>query len=195
MTPETQLPPGFRLMRFDDVSSTSDEATDVLFSWAAEPEKTIRIGIATAEEARRIDDSLPQIHFTLANLYGAESRWDLASQAARRSVELEPSYSDGYGMLAVTLTHLGRLDEAMSAVEQAKQLNPHFSYIILWVEGRILSLMDRYEEAAVHAGRPGCAAGRWWGCAPCSRRYTREVGHQQHQQHQQQTGHEFVNIH
>ena len=59
-------------------------AVDVLFSWVDEPEKSIRIGIATAEEARRIDDSLPQIHFTLANLYGAEIRWDLANQAARR---------------------------------------------------------------------------------------------------------------
>ena len=123
-------------------------AIDVLFNWVDEPEKSIRIGIATAEEARRIDDSLPQIHFTLANLYGAEIRWDLANQAARRAVELEPSYSDGYGMLAATLVHLGRLDEAMAAVEQAKQLNPYFSYIILWIEGRILFLMGRYDEAA-----------------------------------------------
>ncbi len=121
---------------------------EVLFNWVDEPEKSIRIGIATAEEARRIDDSLPQIHFTLANLYGAENRWDLANQAARRAIELEPSYSDGYGMLAVTFTHVGRLDEAMAAVEQAKQLNPHFSYIILWLEGRILFLMGRYDEAA-----------------------------------------------
>ncbi len=125
-------------------------AIDVLFGWADEPEKSIRIGIATAEEARRIDDSLPQIHFTLANLYGAEGRWELANKAARRAVELEPSYSDGYGMLAVTLTYLGRLDEAMAAVEQTKRLNPRFSYIILWVEGRILFLMERYAEAAAN---------------------------------------------
>ena len=125
-------------------------AIDVLFAWVAEPEKSIRIGIATAEEARRIDDSLPQTHFTLANLYGAEGRWELANKAARRAVELEPSYSDGYGMLAVTLTYLGRLDEAMAAVEQTKQLNPRFSYIILWVEGRILFLMERYAEAAAN---------------------------------------------
>ncbi len=39
---------------------------DVLFGWADEPEKSIRTGIAAAEEARRIDDSLPQIYFTLA---------------------------------------------------------------------------------------------------------------------------------
>ncbi len=121
---------------------------DVLFNWADEPEKSIRTGIAAAEEARRIDDSLPQTYFSLANLYGAELRWELANQAARRAVDLEPSYSDGYGMLAVTLTHLGRLDEAMAAVEQSKQLNPHFSYIILWLEGRVLFFMKRYDEAA-----------------------------------------------
>ncbi len=121
---------------------------DVLFNWADEPEKSIRTGIAAAEEARRIDDSLPQIYFSLANLYGAELRWDLANQAAQRAVELEPSYSDGYGMLAVTLTHLGKLDEAMAAIEQSKQLNPHYSYVILWIEGRILFFMRRYDEAA-----------------------------------------------
>jgi len=122
--------------------------TEVLFGWADEPEKSIRIGIAAAEEARRIDESLPQIHFTLSNLHGAQSRWDLANQAARRSVELEPSYADGYGMLAVTLTHLGRLDEATAALDKAKQLNPRYSYIFLWIEGRIHFLSERYDVAA-----------------------------------------------
>jgi tetratricopeptide (TPR) repeat protein len=51
-------------------------------------------------------------------------------------------------MLGVTFTHLGKLDEAMAAIEQSKQLNPHFSYIILWLEGRILFFMRRYDEAA-----------------------------------------------
>ena len=121
---------------------------DVLFGWTTDREQSIRLGIAAAEEARRIDDSVPQIHFTLANLHGAEVRWDLAYQSALRSIELEPSYSDGYGMLAVTLTFLSRLDEAMAAVEKSKQLNPRYSYIILWLEGRILFLMGRFEEAA-----------------------------------------------
>jgi len=63
-------------------------------------------------------------------------------------VELEPSYADGYGMLAVTLIHLGKLDEAMAALDRAKQLNPRYSYIFLWIEGRIHFLSERYDVAA-----------------------------------------------
>ena len=33
-------------------------------------------------------------------------------------------------------------------MDKAKQHNPRFSYVYLWVEGRMLFLMGRYDEAA-----------------------------------------------
>lgn len=121
---------------------------EALFGWADDYEEVIRLGLAAAEEARGLDDRIPQLHFTLANLYGAELRWEEVARAARRSLELEPNYADGAGMLAVTLTFLGDLDGATDAIEKAKRLNPHYSYVFLWAEGRILYLRGRYEEAA-----------------------------------------------
>ena len=122
---------------------------DVQFRWTENREESVRLGFASAEEARRLDESLPQVHFTLANLHGADNRWELSYQSARRAVELEPSYSDGWAILAGTTTFIGDLDEAKSAIDQAMRLNPNYSYVYLWLEGRILFLMGRLEEARI----------------------------------------------
>lgn len=122
-------------------------AQEALFGWADDLDDAIRRGFEAAEEARRLDPRLPQLHLALSNLYGAQLRWEEAALAARRTVELEPSYADGLVSLAVALTFLGDLDGAANAVAKAKRLNPHYSFIYLWVEGRILYLQERYASA------------------------------------------------
>ena len=140
-----ELDPGYARARANLALTYS---MDVQFGWTDDREEWLQLGLAYAEEARRLDESLPQVHFTLAQLHGAESRWELSYQSARRAVELEPSYADGWAAVAGTITYMDRLDDAKAAIEQAMRLNPNYSYVYLWLEGRILFLMDRLEEAA-----------------------------------------------
>lgn len=111
-------------------------------------DETIKLGLAAVARARQLDERLPQLHLALGSLRGAELRWQAATKAARRSLELEPSYADGYALLSFSLTFVGDLDGARAAIERAKRLNPHYSFAYLWVEGRIHFLSQRYEQAA-----------------------------------------------
>jgi TolB-like protein len=124
-------------------------AQDALFGWATDHGDTVRRGFAAAEEARRLDDRIPQVHLTLSALHGARLEWDESAQSALRAVELEPSYADGFAMLAVARTFLGELDGATEAITAAKRLNPHYSFIYQWVEGRILYFRRHYDAAVV----------------------------------------------
>ncbi len=122
-------------------------AQEAQFGPTNELEETIQLGFAAAERAKQLDEQLPQLHLALGSLLGAEQRWQAAAAAARRSIELEPSYADGYALLSVSLTFVGDLEAAHTAIERAKRLNPHYSFPYLWVEGRIYYLSRRYGQA------------------------------------------------
>jgi adenylate cyclase len=120
---------------------------DAQFFWTDDQQRSIRLGLSAAAEARRLDEHLPQLHFALSSLHNAAARFDEGARAARRALELNPSYADGAAVLAVSLTFLGDLDGAMSAIQLAKRLNPRFSYVYIFIEGRIQFLLGHYNAA------------------------------------------------
>ena len=124
-------------------------ALDVEFLWTDDIEGAIREGLEFAGIAHELDDSLPQIHFTRGGLFLILRRHEAAVAASRRSIEVDPSYADGYGMLAHCLVYSGEPESALRAIADARRLNPRLSFIYLWVEGHALFLMGRDEEALV----------------------------------------------
>ncbi|MCK5365777.1 MAG: hypothetical protein KAR22_22530, partial [Gammaproteobacteria bacterium] len=124
-------------------------SNDVEFLWTDDIEGSIRKGLESAEIALKLDDSIPQIHFSRSNLFLILRRHEAAVAASRRSIEVDPNFADGYGMLAHTLIYFGEPESALHAIYEAKRLNPRFSYIYLWIEGHALFLMGRDKEALV----------------------------------------------
>lgn len=100
-----------------------------------------------ADIALELDDSIPQIYFTRSNIFLVQRRHDAAVAEARRSVEVDPSFADGYGILAHSLLYLGEPENALRAIANARRLNPRLSYVYLWIEAHALYLMGRDEEA------------------------------------------------
>jgi len=123
--------------------------TEVNFGWASNREESIRLGLENADKALALDDSIPQIYMTRSLLYLAQHQHRAAIEAAQRTVEVHPSYHDGYATLAFIGSFSGEYDRAMKALERAKQINPQGFVIYLAVEGRILFLNRQYEEAVV----------------------------------------------
>jgi len=121
--------------------------SEVNFNWTDNREESIRLGLEYAARALELDDRIPQIYLTRSMLYLAQRRYDAAVEAARRTIEVHPNYADGHAALAFVLSYTGFNKEALSAIRQAKRINPQYSYIYLAVEGRILFLLGRYEEA------------------------------------------------
>jgi tetratricopeptide (TPR) repeat protein len=76
-----------------------------------------------AMQALKLEPGSAEVHATIAGIYHPW-REDLAEQAARRAIELDPASHAGQGNLAAALWGLGRLDEAERHAREAVRLKP-----------------------------------------------------------------------
>jgi tetratricopeptide (TPR) repeat protein len=79
---------------------------------------------AAATKALELDDKSAAAHTALAHLLLHEWEWSSAEQHFRRAIELDPNYTLAQHWYALCLTALGRTDEAVKAMERARQLDP-----------------------------------------------------------------------
>ncbi len=122
-------------------------ATEVNFFWSGNREESIRLGLEFADKALALDDSIPQIYLTRSILYLSQRQHQTALEAARRTIEVHPNYADGQVTLAFIQSYSGKLEPALESLARAKQFNPQGTGVYLAIEGRILFLLGRYEEA------------------------------------------------
>jgi len=123
-------------------------STDVNFNWTPDREQSIQSGLEYAKKAMELDDSIPQSYLTRSVLYLSQRRYDAAIEAALRTIEVHPDYVDGQASLAFILSFSGQPERALEAIHRARQINPQGSGVYLSIEGRILYLLERYQEAA-----------------------------------------------
>ena len=79
--------------------------------------------LEAALNALKLEPGSAEIHATIAGVYHPW-RDDLAEQAARRAIELDPASHGGQGNLAAALWGLGRLEEAEKYAREAVRLKP-----------------------------------------------------------------------
>ena len=101
--------------------------------------------------ALKIDDTLAEAHASLGYcLANYDWNWSAAQREFKRALELRPGYATAhhwYGLLY--LAAMGRLDEAISELQQALELDS-LSLPIGSNIGLLLYLARRYEEALDH---------------------------------------------
>ena len=123
---------------------------DVVFRYDTDSADNLRQGMKAAEDALRLDDDIPQVHFALGVLNLALRRYEDALAAARRAVEIDPNYADGHALVAQVSAHGGDLEEGLAAIHRAKTLHPRLPFSYLWIDGHLLFLQGRYTEALPH---------------------------------------------
>jgi hypothetical protein len=105
--------------------------------------------IAAAKKAVELDDSLSEAHRALAfaSFYWT---WDFsgAEHEFKRAIELDPKDPTAHHWYATSLLVLSRFPEALSQIEQARQLDPS-SVSILSDKAMILFYAHRGEESSV----------------------------------------------
>jgi TolB-like protein/Tfp pilus assembly protein PilF len=99
------------------------------------------------KRALELDETLAEIHVTLANDFYGE--WNLAESTRefQRALELNPNYApahQGYGRRNLLL--MGRLDEALAHLKRAQELDP-LSLIINSDIGTFYFFMGQYDRA------------------------------------------------
>ncbi|HEY6187726.1 MAG TPA: protein kinase [Pyrinomonadaceae bacterium] len=101
-----------------------------------------------AIKALRIDETLAEARASLAYaMNGYDWDWKSAGAEFKRAIELKPNYATAhYWYATVHLAALGKLDEAISEMTEAKELDP-LSLIINTNLGWIYYFARRYDDA------------------------------------------------
>lgn len=109
-----------------------------------------------AMQALKLEPGSAAVHATIAGIYHPW-REDLAEEAARRAIELDPASHAGQGNLGAALWGLGRLEEAEKHAREAVRLKPgQISYranlaLILKDQGRIDEARSLYRGLIAEA--------------------------------------------
>jgi adenylate cyclase len=93
------------------------------FHWNQEPQNLER-AFELAQKAVVLDDSLPDAHALLGQIYMQKKQPEQALAEAERAIALDPNYADSYAVLAEILSLVGRPQEAIGMAEKALRLDP-----------------------------------------------------------------------
>jgi serine/threonine-protein kinase len=100
-----------------------------------------------AQKALAIDDGLPEAHTSLGFVkFNYEFDWAGAEREFKRAIELNPNYATAHQFYSACLNSQGRIDESLSEVNRALELDP-LSMAINWHRGTILYFAHRNDEA------------------------------------------------
>jgi TolB-like protein/DNA-binding winged helix-turn-helix (wHTH) protein len=104
-----------------------------------------------AGRALQLDPDLAEAHVALAAVHRfQEYDWDTVIRESLRALELNPSLDIPHLYLAVAYFHLGLLEEAESAIEAARQLNPENRVEPLEILGAVNLFAGRTLDAVGH---------------------------------------------
>lgn len=122
---------------------TSDYASD----------NCVPLGMAAANKAVAQDENSSEAYTALAACsFWLTWEWDTAITAARRAIELNPSYSLAHFYLAHTFSNLSRHDEAEEEMRRANDLDP-YSVHLRAIHGQMLYQAGCFDAAAIAARR------------------------------------------
>ncbi len=104
--------------------------------------------LGAALQAQRLNDALPEVHFSLGNVYNASGKTVEAIAELKRALELAPNSDDGYRGLGKAYLTLGQKDQALHAYQKAVEINPYY-----WVNynaiGQAYSELGEYDKALI----------------------------------------------
>ena len=102
--------------------------------------------LGAAQQAERLNSNLPEVHFSLGNIYTASGKGSEGVSELKRALQLAPNSDDGYRGLGKAYLALGQRDLALQAYQKAIELNPYY-----WVNynyaGQAYSNLGEYDKA------------------------------------------------
>jgi serine/threonine-protein kinase len=82
--------------------------------------------IAAAQQAERLNENLPEVHFTLGSTYAASGKYSEAIAELKRAISLAPNSDEGYRRLGSAYLNAGQNAQAIEGFQKAIQLNPYY---------------------------------------------------------------------
>ncbi len=84
--------------------------------------------LLAAEQARKLNPSLPEVHFALGSVYSETGRNAEAVSEIKQALDLSPNSDNGYIRLGRAYLATGQKEPALNALKKAVQLNPYYWY-------------------------------------------------------------------
>lgn len=139
------------------------------FAWRAltmagdmDPKLAFPLARAAVQHALALDPALPEAHAGHGYiLFWHDWNWRGAEQVLQQAIRLGPLVPDGHFAYANLLNSLGRFDEALAQMRQARELDP-VSPLINTVEGACLAAAGRFEEAGTRIAHALEVAPEFW---------------------------------
>jgi TolB-like protein/Flp pilus assembly protein TadD len=120
---------------------------DVYFGSSKSPRKSLKEASKLAQKAIALDESYPNSHGLLANIYGLQRHHEKAIAQAERMVALAPNTADSYWFLGLQLFYGDRKEEAVQSLEKLIRLDPKGPGLYFSILALAYSVSGRYEEA------------------------------------------------
>ena len=99
-------------------------ARGLVYVYTGEPTE----GIAYIDRAIRLDPAQQQYRHFLGTAYFVAGNYDTAAAVFKERIAMTPKTDLSRALLASTLGHLGRLEEARQIWRELKEINPRYSY-------------------------------------------------------------------
>ena len=115
--------------------------------WAEDPEKTLSLAVDYAEKALSLDNTSPHILWAHGYSYLFKKEYQKAIDSLEKAIHIAPSYADGYALLALINSNLGRYEQAAEQIRKAMVINPVYTFEYPYLLGRALYGARRYEQA------------------------------------------------
>ncbi|HET7850557.1 MAG TPA: winged helix-turn-helix domain-containing protein [Pseudolabrys sp.] len=124
----------------------------VPYGWSDNPTADLQEGTNAALTAIRLDERNVYSHYALAIVSVFAERFDQSISAARKAIEISPSFALGHLVLGMALLFSGQAAEAIPPLEYGLRLSPYDPQNFVWFN--MLALARRFSgraEAALEA--------------------------------------------
>jgi Flp pilus assembly protein TadD, contains TPR repeats len=82
--------------------------------------------LGAAQQAQRLNDNLPEVHFALGGIYITTGKSAEAITELKHALELAPNSDQGYRRLGSAFAASGRKVDSLAAYQKAVQINPYY---------------------------------------------------------------------
>lgn len=120
---------------------------DYTNGWTQDTEYAIAQARRYAQKGVELDPRLPQVHWVMSLIHVYSREYQAAIEAAQLTLQQDPNYADGYGVLANALNYAGKPGQALEVMEKAMRLDPHYPHIYLTIRGEIHFNLRDYAAA------------------------------------------------
>jgi adenylate cyclase len=122
------------------------------FGWS-QNSQTLERAFELAQKSTILDDTLPEAHRILGNVYLWKKQHERAIAELEKSIGLNPNDADAIAWQGDVLAWAGRPEEAIALVKKAMRLNPVYPVIYTWYLGHAYFLARNYQSAIAELKR------------------------------------------